>query len=252
LNTFFTRPRLDANQPVNYSLDMGRTSDARQRLLDAGIDLIWQQSFGTVSVDAICERAKVKKGSFYHFFRSKDDLVLAALDAHWDLRRANLDRLFSPTVPTLQRLRTYFASVYARQMETRARYGHVLGCFYSAVGMECGSENPLIRRRCSEILGNYERYYESALRDAAAAGEVPVDMDVRQKARALFAFMEGVLSQARIADDMDLIRGLASSAMQFLGVEAPSPGPRRRAALPAVRRRRVADAGGRRPPRPRK
>jgi len=57
---------------------MGRVSDARQRLLDATIDLIWQNSYGAVTVDDICERAGVKKGSFYYFFPSKTDLVVAA------------------------------------------------------------------------------------------------------------------------------------------------------------------------------
>lgn len=43
---------------------MGRTSDAKERLLQVGFDLIWNQSYGAVSVDQICERADVNKGSF--------------------------------------------------------------------------------------------------------------------------------------------------------------------------------------------
>jgi len=60
---------------------MGRTSDTRERLLEAAIDLLWASSFGAVSVDQICEGAGVKKGSFYHFFESKIDLAIAAYDA---------------------------------------------------------------------------------------------------------------------------------------------------------------------------
>ena len=43
---------------------MGRTSNAKERLLQVAFDLIWEQSYGSVSVDDICARAKVKKGSF--------------------------------------------------------------------------------------------------------------------------------------------------------------------------------------------
>ena len=53
----------------------------KERLMDAAMDLIWHNSYGTTSVDAICERAGAKKGSFYYFFKSKSELAAAALDA---------------------------------------------------------------------------------------------------------------------------------------------------------------------------
>ena len=74
---------------------MGRTSDARDRLLQVAFDLIWQQSYGSVSVDTICDRAGVKKGSFYYFFPSKSDLAIAAYEEHWQQRRPVYDRVFS-------------------------------------------------------------------------------------------------------------------------------------------------------------
>jgi TetR/AcrR family transcriptional repressor of nem operon len=121
---------------------MGRTSDARQRMIEATIDLIRLQSFTGVTVDAICERAGVKKGSFYHFFQSKDELVVAAMETHWQNRRPMLDRLFSPLSPPLQRLRDYFADVFVRQMELKKRYGHFVGCLFSSVGAGVSEANP--------------------------------------------------------------------------------------------------------------
>ncbi|HEX6836727.1 MAG TPA: helix-turn-helix domain-containing protein, partial [Polyangia bacterium] len=84
---------------------MGRVSTARARLVQAAIDLIWTDSYGAVSVDAICEQARVKKGSFYHFFKSKDELVIAALDTHWENRKPQLELLFARARPPLERLR---------------------------------------------------------------------------------------------------------------------------------------------------
>src|SRR3954447_7222689 len=107
---------------------MGRVSDARERLIQATIDLIWTESYGAVSVDAICDRAGVKKGSFYHFFKSKDDLVLAALEHHWQGRRPILDGVFSPVKPPLDRLHDYFHYVETRQNEVKRTYGRYLGC----------------------------------------------------------------------------------------------------------------------------
>src|SRR5437867_2977220 len=55
---------------------MPRVSDMKKRLTDAALDLMWENSYGTTSVDAICERAGANKGSFYYYFKS------AIRDAH--------------------------------------------------------------------------------------------------------------------------------------------------------------------------
>jgi TetR/AcrR family transcriptional repressor of nem operon len=195
---------------------VGRPSTARARLITATLDLIWLGSYGAVSVDDICARAKVKKGSFYHFFRSKDQLVMAALEAHWQARRPVLDALFSPTVPPLERLRSYFQHVYHRQVELKRQYGRVVGCPFLSIGIECAQSSE-IRAKVQEILGLYLRYYESALRDARDAGQLPV-RDVRGKAKSLFAYMEGLLGQARVQDDAELVRDLPGSALRLLGL----------------------------------
>ena len=196
---------------------VGRTSDARERLVQAAIDLIWQTSYGAVGVDAICEAAGVKKGSFYHFFASKDDLVVAALDAHWHGRRLDLDRIFSPSVAPLDRLGEYFTYVFERQVAVRKKYGRVLGCFHNSVGTECIQEAPVIAAKVQEVLSMFMLYFETALRDAQAQGLLRRD-DPAVVARTLYAFVQGALAQARIHDDPQLLRGLPESGFALLGL----------------------------------
>lgn len=50
---------------------MGRVSDAKEKLMDAVLELIWTGSYGSTTIDQICDKAEVKKGSFYYFFESK-------------------------------------------------------------------------------------------------------------------------------------------------------------------------------------
>src|SRR5438874_9729873 len=100
---------------------MGRVSDAKEKLMDAVLELIWTGSYGSTTIDQICERAGVKKGSFYYFFDSKADLAVAAVEAEWERRRPGLDALFSPMVPPLERLRRYCEYGYRMQAEIRSR-----------------------------------------------------------------------------------------------------------------------------------
>ena len=199
---------------------MGRTSDARERLVASAIELIWQSSYGAVGVDAICERAGVKKGSFYHFFSGKDDLMVAALDAHWQGRLEALDRLFSPSVAPLERFQRYFAHVFERQVAVREKYGRVLGCFHNSVGTECIQSLPTIAAKVQEVLSSYRRYFETTLRDAQAAGVIPAG-DPAAQAKTLFAYVEGALAQARIHDDPEILRRLPEAGFALLGVSSP-------------------------------
>src|SRR5258705_12303689 len=107
---------------------MPRVSDMKERLTDAAMDLIWHNSYGTTSVDAICERAGANKGSFYYFFKSKSELAAAALEADWNKKRAEMDSIFSPTVPPLERLDRYFDFFHYRLQDHQKKSGFILRC----------------------------------------------------------------------------------------------------------------------------
>ena len=78
------------------------------------------------------------------------------------------------------------------------------------------SQQTEIGKKVQSIMAAYIAYYESALVGAAAEGWPLVD--IPGKARALFAFMEGVLTQARINDDYEIMKNLGKSAFRFLGL----------------------------------
>ena len=63
---------------------MGRRSDARNRLLEGADRLFRDQGFAAVGVAQLCAAAGVNKGSFYHFFPSKQALLLEVVAAAWD------------------------------------------------------------------------------------------------------------------------------------------------------------------------
>ena len=182
------------------------------------MELIWQNSYGATSVDAICERADVRKGSFYYFFKSKSQLAAAALEADWQKRQVDMDRMFSPTVPPLQRLERYFDSVHDWLAERQEQCGAVLGCPLFSVGSEVSTQDKALRDKVQEILERKARYFESAIRDAHAQGLI-VAPDAKAKAQALFACYQGTLTQARIQNNVALLREFKAIALDFLGAK---------------------------------
>ena len=200
---------------------MGRTSNTKERLLQVAFDLIWQQSYGSVSVEDICDRAKVKKGSFYYFFPSKCDLAVACYEEHWQKNRANYDRIFSADVPSLERIENYCQFMYERQREKFEKSGRVLGCPFASVAAECSTQDEKIRQKTEEIFSRNCKYIETALRDACKEGLVK-KMDFEAKARAVCCFFMGMLLQAKVKNDPEILREVSSHIFQMIGAAVPA------------------------------
>lgn len=190
----------------------------KERLTDAATDLIWENSYGTTSVDAICDRAGAKKGSFYYFFKSKSDLAAAALQADWNKKRANMDSVFSPIVPPLERFERYFECVYESLAERQKQCGSILGCPMLSIGSEVSTQDQVVRETVDRILATKRNYFVSAIRDAHAQGLIKAP-NPEAKADALFACYHGTLAQARIQNDLEGVRKFNQVAMDVLGVE---------------------------------
>jgi TetR/AcrR family transcriptional repressor of nem operon len=199
---------------------MGRVSDAKERLMKAVRELIWTGSYGSTTIDQICERAGVKKGSFYYFFESKSDLAVAALDEECRHRRPDLDAIFSPTVPPLERLRKYCEYGYQLQTEVQKKCGCVLGCPLFALGAEVSTQEDKLQKKIQEILELKRKYLESAIRDAHALGLIHAP-NAAQKARTLFAYYQGLVTHARIENDLEILRGAMRGTYELLGVKDP-------------------------------
>jgi TetR/AcrR family transcriptional regulator, transcriptional repressor for nem operon len=198
---------------------MGRVSDAKERLMEAVGELIWTGSYGSTTIDHICERAGVKKGSFYYFFDSKEDLAASAIDSYWQRRRGELDAIFSPTVPPLERLKRYCEFGYRLQSEIKAQHGRVLGCPLFALGAEVSTQENRLMQKIKEIFTQKRKYLESAIRDAHAAGLIDAP-DAAATARVLFAYHQGLLTDARIENNLEIYREAARGTFELLGVKA--------------------------------
>ena len=131
---------------------MGRTSDAREKLLCVAFDLIHEHSYGTVGVEQICTRAGVNKGSFYYFFKTKADLVVAAYEEHWRLKNLDYARIFSPQHAPLKRLALWCDYIRSVQKQRHKKYGHVCGCPFTSVGGEMATQDKKIRLKTRELM----------------------------------------------------------------------------------------------------
>jgi len=208
---------LNPKQSAERTNTMGRVSDAKERLMEAVGELFWTGSYDSTTIDQICEKAGVKKGSFYYFFDSKASLAAESLDREWEKYRPTLDARFSASVPPLQRLRSHCEFVYQEQVELKEIHGFVLGCPLCTLGSEISTHEKELQKKVQAMMAYGVKYLESAIRDAQAAGLVPPE-NAAGKACVLHAYYLGLLTQARIQNDVELLRDMTQHTFELLGV----------------------------------
>src|SRR3984957_4337829 len=196
--------RVAVDRSVHYVSIRMRFCDSKVRLLQTAHELIWLQSYGSVGVDQICEQSRVKKGSFYHFFRSKSELTVAAYEFRWDQIRLALDRIFSAQVPPLERLEAYFANIRRNQTEHLLKNGRVLGCPFASLGSELSTQDEAIRLMAQQISARKFRSLGTPLRDSSESEDIP-RQDPKLLAQDLHFYVVGLVQEAKVSNNLAVL-----------------------------------------------
>jgi len=192
-------------------MSRGEKLDTRDRLLEAAANLMWERSFQATGVDELCARADAKKGSFYHFFPSKSELAVAAIERSWAVTKADIfEPIFTKNISGLDQILELARLIYDFQIDVAADKGSVLGCPFGNLGQEMARQDERIRESLQRIFHAHCDYIEAALVRAELAGEIPVGNN-RKRAKNIFALLEGALLLAKVANDPQIFRDVVSA-----------------------------------------
>ncbi|MDP0490364.1 MAG: TetR/AcrR family transcriptional regulator [Verrucomicrobiota bacterium JB023] len=198
---------------------MPRKSSTPLKLQQALIGLMWRQCYTHVTIDAICEEAGVKKGSFYHFYKSKTELTIEALDFHWETDiRPKYDDHFSASRTPVERLERWLQHVCSESTEQLAESGRILGCPFCNIGQEIASVEPEVSQKVNDIIQRYMRYLIGTIRDAKLEGLTAI-RDAEAVARSIFIYLEGTMSQARIQNSLTPLEGISEVVGRLTGLD---------------------------------
>ena len=217
---------------------MGRTSDAGKRLIAAMAELVHQRGYADVGVEDVCRAAGVRKGSFYYFFRSKRELMLAALDRQWQIGGAFLGAAFSRDLPPLERIAKLFSIASDASARAKAAKGQMFGCPFGNIAAETSGTEPVLARRADEAFCGIAALFGNALEEAQTRGELPAHVNVAEAADALVAYFEGVVLLAKTRNDPSLLSRLGPRAIQLAIPSGPVSQPPKRSARKSSRRAR--------------
>lgn len=170
-------------------------SDTREMLLRAGVEVLTEKGFCATGIDEILRRVAIPKGSFYHYFDSKEAFgaeLIGRYGAYFarKLQRHLGDESHSP----LERLGAFVADAQSGM----ARYAYTRGCLIGNLGQEMGALPASFGDRLSAVFTDWQDRVAHCLLAAQAAGEISPEIDCEQQAVFFWIGWEGAVLRAKL------------------------------------------------------
>jgi TetR/AcrR family transcriptional repressor of nem operon len=182
--------------------------DTKERILATARELFHGRSYADVGIKEICSLAKVQKGSFYHFFPSKQDLAMAVIDNMADdWANGFVAEAFDEALQPLERLDYMVDAIYYWQKAAKNLEGRMPGCLFGNLALEVSTRDEVIRARLNAIFEKASGRFHEALEQAIEIGDIP-PLDTQATATAMLAYLEGVILLAKTRNDPDVVRNL--------------------------------------------
>ena len=197
---------------------MART-DTREDIIRKGAALIHAQGFNATGLQQILQAAGIPKGSFYFYFKSKDDYGLEVIRYFGGQIHAIFERyLTDESVPPLARLENlldFFQSVFEKN-------GCGLGCPIGNLALELADTNDSLRAELQEIIESLISQIEACLQEAQCGKTLPENINTNAAARFIFHGFEGAILNMKVAKSIEPFRVFRQCIRQYLTGTTPT------------------------------
>ena len=170
-------------------------ANTRERIIETGAAIIHRKGFNYTGIQEILNAAKVPKGSFYNYFKSKEDFGLQIIDyflAHFT--RIAQKTLEDASVSPLNRLYG-FLTAFMEHFESQNCAG---GCPIGNLSQEMGDLSPAFRQKLKDAIDIMAEAYARVLVEAQEARKISKNLDVKQASYFIVAGWHGAIIQMKL------------------------------------------------------
>lgn len=190
--------------------DQAGHNETRLALLNAGVAALTEKGFSATGIDEILRSIDVPKGSFYHYFKSKEAFGAELIERYASYFAAKLDRiLLNEARSPLQRLTDFFEDAE----QGMKRFDFQRGCLVGNLGQEMGALPERYRTLLIEVFLDWQARTSTCLEQARQAGEISADIDCDEAAEFFWIGWEGAVLRAKLEQSE---RPLRLFAHQFI------------------------------------
>ncbi len=164
--------------------------EVAQNILEKGTDIIYRNGYHNVGLKKILEAASIPKGSFYHYFKSKEDFGLKAIDFYSqqtiEFLKSFLDNKDKTPKERILDLLITMKGIYCDQHFS-------LGCFLGNCSLELGAQNQSFADKISGKFKQWEDLFENTIKEGQESNLVKTDFSAKEYAAFILNGWEGAL-----------------------------------------------------------
>lgn len=187
--------------------------DTRAALMRAGVVALTEKGFSATGIDEILRSVGVPKGSFYHYFASKEAFGAELIRDYAGYFGHKLEQHFgNDLLSPLNRLRAFISDA-ERGM---ARHEFRRGCLIGNLGQEMGALPEAYRTQLAEVFADWQARTAACLAAAREAGELPAALDAERAAAFFWIGWEGAVLRAKLERQPEPLRLFARAFLDSL------------------------------------
>ena len=166
------------------------TPSTREHLLEIGLERLRSTGYTATGVKEVLDLANVPKGSFYHYFESKEAFAVEVFQRYADGEMERAERILGDRkVSPLKRLRKYFEEL----ISVYGQAGAISGCLVGSLSLEVADHSPKLRSQLQTVFGGWQQGIADVLREAIDRGDLPRSAKPDELAGFLLNSYEGAL-----------------------------------------------------------
>ena len=191
-----------ASSPSRSSSRSAARTDTRNVLVWCGTELLTERGFQITGIDEVLKRVGVPKGSFYHYFKSKDHFGHAVIDNYEAYYAKKMDRIFGDTSQSpLQRLVNFTVNAKNGML----KFDFKRGCLIGNLGQELAALDTQFRERLEGVLVSWEKRVAECLSEAIDVGELAPGQDPQALSRFFWVGWEGAILRSKLMRSLEPI-----------------------------------------------
>ncbi len=168
--------------------------DTRQVLIEAGADVMIEKGYTNSGIQEVLSKVGVPKGSFYHYFDSKEDFAVAIIEYFDSNFLAYLKPILNDaSLSPKERLRTYCINKRECMRASNCRKG----CLIGNLSQEMSDQSEALRQVLSEVMTKWRDQFAACIEEGQKIGELTQSADPKVLAELFLSSWEGAMMRAK-------------------------------------------------------